>query len=52
MERRPGTPEDSRDLVRTLACVLQKLVDVNRKVSHPPMLNSRHAFHARSHRTG
>lgn len=35
MERRPGTPEDSRDLVRTLACVLQKLVDVNRKLDSP-----------------
>jgi hypothetical protein len=33
MERSPGSPEDSKVIIRTLACVLQKLVDVNRKVS-------------------
>lgn len=33
MVRRPGTPEDSQVIIRTLACVLDKLVEVNQKVS-------------------
>lgn len=32
MVRRPGTPEDSQVIIRTLACVLDKLVEVNQKV--------------------